>query len=129
MADKNSNSKALKALMTTVATQVVKQHAPAIAQKEVQKGFAKNLSFRSSVALATPKSGLEVANKDSAGDGSFLPITGGTLTGSVGFQKVGFNGTSPQNKPTVTGSKGGNAALASLIGALAAYGLIIDSTS
>lgn len=37
------------------------------------------------------------------------------------------HGTSPQQ--TVTGSRGGNAALASLLTALAQYGLIIDSTS
>ena len=43
--------------------------------------------------------------------------------------EVGFNGTAPISKPTVTGSKGGNAALASLITALASYGLITDSTT
>lgn len=42
---------------------------------------------------------------------------------------VGFNGTSPITKPTVSGSRGGNAALASLLTALANYGLITDSTS
>ena len=42
---------------------------------------------------------------------------------------VGFNGTAPIAKPTVTGSKGGNAALGSLITALAAYGLITDTTT
>ena len=42
---------------------------------------------------------------------------------------VGFNGTNPIAKPTVTGSRGGNAALASLLTALANYGLITDSTS
>lgn len=41
---------------------------------------------------------------------------------------VGFNGTAPIAKPTVTGLKGGNAALASVLSALAAYGLIIDSS-
>ena len=43
--------------------------------------------------------------------------------------QVGFQGTSPIAKPTVTGSKGGNAALASLLTALANYGLITDSTT
>ena len=42
---------------------------------------------------------------------------------------VGFQGTNPITKPTVTGSRGGNAALASLLTALANYGLITDSTS
>ncbi len=42
---------------------------------------------------------------------------------------VGFYGTAPTSKQTVTGSRGGNAALASLCTALAAIGLITDSTS
>lgn len=52
------------------------------------------------------------------------------VNGSAGFRStVGFNGTAPISKPTVTGAKGGNAALASLLTALAAYGLITDSTT
>lgn len=43
--------------------------------------------------------------------------------------KVGFNGTSPITKPTVTGSRAGNAALASLLTALSNYGLVVDSSS
>jgi hypothetical protein len=42
---------------------------------------------------------------------------------------MGFNGTAPIAKPTVTGAKGGNAALTSLMTALANYGLVTDSTS
>ena len=42
---------------------------------------------------------------------------------------VGFFGTSPTTKPTVTGSRGGNAALASLLTAGATLGLWIDSTT
>lgn len=42
---------------------------------------------------------------------------------------VGFNGTNPIAKPTVTGSKGANAALTSLLTQLAAYGLITDSST
>jgi|KBSSwiStaDraftv2_1062776.scaffolds.fasta_scaffold23050_9 hypothetical protein len=42
---------------------------------------------------------------------------------------VGFNNTPAIAKPTVTGAKGSNAALASLLTALAAYGLVIDSTT
>ncbi len=43
--------------------------------------------------------------------------------------KVGFYGTLPAAQQTVTGSRGGNAALASLLTALAATGLIVDSTT
>ncbi len=42
---------------------------------------------------------------------------------------TGFNGTAPVAKPTVTGSRGANAALASLLTALASQGLITDSSS
>lgn len=42
---------------------------------------------------------------------------------------VGFYNTAPQAKPTVSGSKSGNAALASLCSALATLGLITDSTT
>ena len=42
---------------------------------------------------------------------------------------IGLFGTAPTSKKTVTGSRGGNAALASLLGQLALYGLITDSTS
>ena len=43
--------------------------------------------------------------------------------------KVGFNGATPITKPAVTGSRGGNAALASLLTQLATLGLITDSTT
>ncbi|MEU5111721.1 hypothetical protein AB0G64_09495 [Streptomyces longwoodensis] len=42
---------------------------------------------------------------------------------------AGFFGAAAAAKPTVTGAKGGNAALASLISALATLGLITDSTT
>ena len=41
---------------------------------------------------------------------------------------VGFYGTTPVAKPTVSGSLAGNAALTSLIAALAGMGLITNST-
>ena len=42
---------------------------------------------------------------------------------------LGFYGASAVTKPTVTGSRGGNAALASLLSALASLGLITDNTT
>lgn len=42
---------------------------------------------------------------------------------------LGFFGTATAAKQTVTGAKGGNAALGSLLTALAAYGLITDSST
>lgn len=43
--------------------------------------------------------------------------------------KLGFFNTPPVAKPTVTGAKGGNAALTSLLTKLANLGLITDSTT
>lgn len=43
--------------------------------------------------------------------------------------RLGFYGTAPSAKLAVTGSRGGNAALASLLTQLAALGLITDSSS
>ncbi len=49
-----------------------------------------------------------------------------------GAEKIGFFSTAaaaPVAKQTASGSRGGNAALASLLTALATYGLITDGTS
>jgi hypothetical protein len=48
--------------------------------------------------------------------------------GAAGHQ-LGFLGTPPVGKPTVTGAKAGNAALASLLAALSGMGLLADSSS
>jgi hypothetical protein len=59
---------------------------------------------------------------------------GGILYANGGFRHIAstllfWDGTGHASKPTVTGSRGGNAALASLLTALATYGLITDSSS
>lgn len=54
----------------------------------------------------------------------------GTIQIATGSNRIGFFGEAVgTTRPTVTGSRGGNAALASLLSALAAMGLITDSTS
>lgn len=55
---------------------------------------------------------------------ALLASGGLAVTGSLGLF-----GTAATTKQTVTGSRGGNAALASLLTALAAYGLVTDSSS
>lgn len=50
-------------------------------------------------------------------------------SGTANDGTVGFYGTTPAARGTVTGSRGGNAALASLLAVLASYGLIVDSSS
>lgn len=46
-----------------------------------------------------------------------------------GSAKAGFYGATPGSKPSITGSRGGNAALGDLLTKLASLGLITDSTS
>lgn len=58
----------------------------------------------------------------------FAKGTDGVTVAFTG-QKVAFYGATPIAKPTVTGSRGGNAALASLCTELANLGLITNSTS
>jgi hypothetical protein len=74
---------------------------------------------------------------------SFNTFTGGAATENLRLRNAqawfphdlqvdgnsGFNGTTPISKPTVSGSRGGVAALASLITALASYGLVTDSST
>jgi len=53
-----------------------------------------------------------------------------TFSSTVAFVgNIGFYGQNPQAKPNVTGSKGGNAALASLLSALNTLGLVTDTTT
>ncbi len=65
------------------------------------------------------------------GDG--MQIEGGTTNGTKILtgtsQKLGFHGSTPVAKQTVTGSRGSNAALADLLAKLANLGLITDSTT
>lgn len=54
---------------------------------------------------------------------------GGGVVVNVGNNTLGFYGSAPGARPTVTGSRGGNAALASLLTGLANLGLIINSST
>jgi len=58
-----------------------------------------------------------------------LQETTGSKIGTGSSQKLAFWGATPTTRPTVTGSRGGNAALQSLLTALANVGLITDSTT
>lgn len=76
-------------------------------------------------------SDLQILSRSDAGGANFTHLTLVRKTGDVKFGNVplGFFGGSAASKQTVTGSKGANAALTSLLTALAAYGLITDSTT
>lgn len=56
-------------------------------------------------------------------------VAGNTAAIIAGNNTLGFHGTAPIAKAAVSGSRGGNAALAALLTALANKGLITDSTT
>lgn len=58
-----------------------------------------------------------------------LGTTTGTKLGTAATQKLGLFGAVPIVQPTVTGSRGGNTALASLLTQLATLGAIVDGSS
>jgi hypothetical protein len=97
-------------------------------------------SEASSMIFSTRVAGSFVDAVTISSGGSLLVGTstdGMTANGSVAIAKdlahrgtlLGFYNTSPASKQTVTGSRGGNAALASLLTALATTGLITDSST
>jgi hypothetical protein len=64
------------------------------------------------------------------GDGAAFILAPLEVAGAVSLGgNIGFYGTAAQAKPTVTGSRGGNAALTSLLSALANLGLVVNSSS
>jgi hypothetical protein len=93
---------------------------------------ALDLSTRG-VILTTLHNQLASLNMDNTGGNGVVTLFAFTnliLQLDAGFGKLGFfDATTGAIKQTVTGSRGGNAALASLLTSLAAYDLIIDSTT
>lgn len=78
---------------------------------------------------------LEINSDVVSGETIFLNTDSGSfqraalrIGGAVANSAIAFHNTAPIVKPTVAGLKAGNAALGSLLTALANYGLIIDTT-
>lgn len=70
-----------------------------------------------------------IDSEDNAGISVFGQEAFTAASAGLGNVKIGFYGVTPQVRPTITGSRGGNAALANLLIALANNGLILDSTT
>ncbi len=87
---------------------------------------ASNLELTSGSTSPTSISAGSHASGFRALAGAFVGLQ---ITNTDGTGRVAFYGATPVAKPTVTGSRGGNAALASLLTELANLGLIVDSTS
>jgi hypothetical protein len=82
-----------------------------------------------SVADANPV--LIVQNRNATSTGDIITARDDTGAARLRVSKtgVGVNGSAPVAKGTITGSRGGNAALASLLAYLASRGDIVDSTT
>ena len=83
------------------------------------------------VGGATTLAGLVTTTIGLTAGGLVTASNGITIGGALDHDgsTVGFYGTAPVAKPTVTGSRGANAALASLLTALASLGLLTDASS
>jgi hypothetical protein len=91
--------------------------------------------FTGKLGIEGPNNGIAYSALGAAGTHTWYQGAARTLRmtlGSTGLSIVdgiGFYGTAAQVKQTVTGSRAGNAALTSLLTALALYGLITNSSS
>lgn len=113
-----------------------------------------NLTVNSLTAIAASNGFIQLPSTgatgnaqihDGYGNGLFMKYTAGTTTDDIGLDaggstmvhaqrvsgqfRLGFFAATPVAKPTVTGSRGGNAALASVLTELENLGLITDSSS
>ena len=85
-----------------------------------------------SIGYATTPPTNPVSVSGGSGHGASLNLSwvaaNGITVGNSG-QKIGFYSATPVSQPSISGSRSSNAALASLISALATQGLITDSTT
>lgn len=90
------------------------------------KGQLAFLCSGSNVLGLSAATGLTVSQAATFSN-SLSATANASLAGASG--SLGFYGSAGSTRPTVSGAKGGNAALGSLISALAELGLIADATS
>jgi hypothetical protein len=63
------------------------------------------------------------------GNALYVQLLGSVMQGPLQLATVGFNNTAPIAKPTISGACAGNTAIKALLTALAAYGLVNDTTT
>lgn len=86
-------------------------------------------SFDAARDLVLGDNGTDMVLQSTLGTTKLDVNFNGGLKLSSGGHAIGFFGSSGTGRPTITGSRGGNAALASLLTALASMGLITNSSS
>ena len=111
----------------SIAGTVIQQTISAGANSQTLYGFFFKPTFNTGAFTGT--SSIALTMQTSGGNNIFNCTDAGALTIGYSGGSIGFLGASAITKPSVTGSRGGNAALASLLTALANLGLITDSTT
>jgi hypothetical protein len=107
-----------------VQHQIDTERAARVAEDIVLQNAITSASTSGAAANASTNAALTAeTNARVAADSLLLPRAGG-ITATIGFQ-----GAAAVGRQTVSGAKGGNAALGSLLTALATYGLITDSST
>lgn len=93
----------------------------------IQKDASEDLVITRYVADVLQDEALKIINST----GAVVVANELQVVGDVNLDgtNLGFYGATPGAKPTITGSRGGNAALGNLLTALATLGLITNSTS
>jgi hypothetical protein len=101
--------------------------APAYSTSVMQVGFGSNNAIKLTTGAPGSNAVLLVGQGTDAS-----PVMDFQATGTGGFRfvsKIGFNGTVPVAKPTLTGAWAGNTAGKALATLLASYGLLTDSST
>jgi hypothetical protein len=98
---------------------IVSQSNATVTNMRLGSGFPVGATTEATIHLSS----------DDAGERQITLAATELFIGISSSATIGFFGAAGVSKPTVTGSRGGNAALASLLTALANLGLITDSTS
>lgn len=106
--------------------EVVAGTAPTFTIPAITPKFNQGLTIKQRAA-----GGYEFSLTRVSSTGAKFEQIGGSATQYIRFADgtMGFFGSAGTAQPTITGSRGANAALASLLTALAALGLIVDSSS
>lgn len=92
-------------------------------------GAGVNIDGAGNATVTTSNPGGIVTISTTGGGGSGIILHSGAVTVGQNAAELGFRGATPSVAPTITGSRGGNVALANLLTAGNTMGLWIDSTT
>lgn len=119
------NGKASAADITLLATAIANR--PALDANGNLPLTGRLIISNTTQATSSTTGAVTIAGGIGVGGNSYL--AGDVKIGISGTSKLGFFGATPSGKPSVTGSRGGNVALGTLLSALANLGVITNNTT